>query len=798
VSDITDWTEGGIWPLQHHDPTFSVKGRRRMASVRLHPAEGDNFTPAGQTYGDISGGLLWEEVAGAREFLHTWFLTGPGVVSQGSPAASSGTQTQADKAAAGGGWLPIFKAGAEPIADTRFRSKSPAIPDLGGGAPKFPKGHTGIVTAGTDEYSQQETLHPDWLGYLVAVNEEGSDPSYGTFVYDVDAEGKPSVSARLQSFLAVLEDGHTAWQFGAAGRNDATGGGGLVVDYGRNEGAYLSTGFGGPLMTGTPFCRHGAIRNLGGIPIKPGHISTGAYFCGPQGDGPLDFDGEPYPTGAIDLPQPVAAHIRFDGSEFKVHSSCSFFIPPPDPTDEYLVKRDFTKPLPPFPPPPQPPPLQPPPLPPGDELVRRDPGDTGPFTPPPPIPGPVVVPPLGELLKTFQGGTILRQPTVGGQNGKAQYPHSTTCLAVPNIILKATATTTGQRDPTVTATPTDEDRRNIANAPQVGHFAAIASGDGTWTGFTPYQYNSPDAHAMGTGSVVFLPPNVSTAQLVAGTASTTEAQKATLAFPSHSQIGFGTPSQQYGTVTSGVVMRAAAGMVNFYPTNSAGVIQSSPRLSFGEGGTVVTGKLTVTGRLDPTTLEFTDTVTDNIPDGTAGFRFDSATSHRPIWKRADDNSDNTLAYLSDVGGGTITDRAAFTPTGNWTTNTTYTGFTHRVNDMQYSDILILLSGAPGVGGNLTLGIPNSETVDEAKLTVPGPSYDHVLVGTFETIDDAAVDIIRMGLAYYDISANNIILKVANDAGGVAGAMAQLSSTVPFTYGANDVIQVHIRLPISGW
>jgi hypothetical protein len=335
VSDFVDWTEVGIWPLQHHDPTFTVEGRRMMAAGRVGPAEGANLTPSSQTYGDIQGGMLWKESGGKRKFLHSWFLTGPGVINMGQGGAERPGETVTRDQVPKGGWLPIRGAGGTP--DDRYEFKSPALPGAFKG--KLPKNHTGIVTVGTEEFSQLETLHPDWLNSLVAVNAAG-DPIMGTYVCDLNADNTHGASAPLQRVFTVI-DGAIGLQWGRGGRIDGgpTNGYGLVVDWDRDEGAYMSNHKLGPLTTGGQFCRHGAAAKLGAMTVKPGHITCDAFFVNAFGDGPLNFEPAPYPTNALDLPQPTHAHLKWDNGKWKVHASCAFFIPDPDP-DEDIEEDD--------------------------------------------------------------------------------------------------------------------------------------------------------------------------------------------------------------------------------------------------------------------------------------------------------------------------------------------------------------------------------------------------------------------------------------------------------------------------
>jgi hypothetical protein len=65
---------------------------------------------------------------------------------------------------------------------------------------------------------------------------------------------------------------------------------------------------------------------------------------------------------------------------------------------------------------------------------------------------------------------------------------------------------------------------------------------------------------------------------------------------------------------------------------------------------------------------------------------------------------------------TITDwgASAWTPTGSWSANTTYTGKYRRVGDSFEAFIKVATSGAP-TSADLTINLPASHTIDTAKL-----------------------------------------------------------------------------------
>lgn len=142
-------------------------------------------------------------------------------------------------------------------------------------------------------------------------------------------------------------------------------------------------------------------------------------------------------------------------------------------------------------------------------------------------------------------------------------------------------------------------------------------------------------------------------------------------------IGFGTPikaddgsggsSSGVGHVGNGVTMtkgplggvKAEGTDDDGNPTGGPSAELSSDDGHFFTGNVSIVGKLSVTGRIDPVTLEFTDTDVNNIPLGEAGFRFDSTydpvtpaadANERPLWNERD-GTVRQIAYVDDLDGG---------------------------------------------------------------------------------------------------------------------------------------------------
>jgi hypothetical protein len=124
---------------------------------------------------------------------------------------------------------------------------------------------------------------------------------------------------------------------------------------------------------------------------------------------------------------------------------------------------------------------------------------------------------------------------------------------------------------------------------------------------------------------------------------------------------------------------------------------------------------------------------------------------------------------------------AWTPTGTWTTNTTYTGFYRRVGDSLEAWVYTSLSGAPT--GNYTINLPSGLSINTAKL---------ITSGIATPIGEAAA----IHSNYYNgvvLYASSTSVQVATNAGSAAW-----NATSPVTWASGDSQSVHFTVPIVGW
>lgn len=145
-------------------------------------------------------------------------------------------------------------------------------------------------------------------------------------------------------------------------------------------------------------------------------------------------------------------------------------------------------------------------------------------------------------------------------------------------------------------------------------------------------------------------------------------------------------------------------------------------------------------------------------------------------------------------GSAVTDWVSYTPTGSWTSNTTYTGFKRRVGDNQEYSIQIATSGAP-TASPLTINL--TETVDTSKIAN--------LIATAQVLGsanflDAGIALYN-GVVAYNTSTSVILIPTATFSGsnpvGISSGFAA-SNTNPFVFGANDKIIANFSVPIQGW
>lgn len=143
-----------------------------------------------------------------------------------------------------------------------------------------------------------------------------------------------------------------------------------------------------------------------------------------------------------------------------------------------------------------------------------------------------------------------------------------------------------------------------------------------------------------------------------------------------------------------------------------------------------------------------------------------------------------------VGSGTVeTDWTSWTPTGSWTTNTTYTGKYRRSGDTADFDVYIALTGAPDSTG-LLVNLPTGITVDTAKMS----STNTHIIGIAQ-IKDQGTNSYYGRVLYYTTTAVYVAAEKTDAAYDIS---TQVTQAIPFTFGNTDSINIKFSVPIAGW
>jgi hypothetical protein len=177
----------------------------------------------------------------------------------------------------------------------------------------------------------------------------------------------------------------------------------------------------------------------------------------------------------------------------------------------------------------------------------------------------------------------------------------------------------------------------------------------------------------------------------------------------------------------------------------------------------------------------------------------NSTSYRLIFHVATANSNATgwqfkfdgvsVGPQVSVSGSAITDWVAYTPTGAWTANTTYTGYYRRVGDTLQTWVKIALAGAP-TSATLSVNLPSGLTIDTTKF-------------------DADTDNYTLGLAYaksagadYQSSiryqTSTSVQPVSWSVSGARVGNAAITQAAPATFANGDEIHIEYSVPVAGW
>lgn len=137
---------------------------------------------------------------------------------------------------------------------------------------------------------------------------------------------------------------------------------------------------------------------------------------------------------------------------------------------------------------------------------------------------------------------------------------------------------------------------------------------------------------------------------------------------------------------------------------------------------------------------------------------------------------------------------SFTPTGGWSTNTTYTG--RYTRDGAYLELVYVatLAGAPNAA-TLSLNIPFSLTIDTARLT-SGNTIDPL--GTIVINDASGSGTGRLVGIVLPNNTTSVNCHGFDEAAASDHYSVIVNATAPITFASTDTVTAKVRVPISGW
>lgn len=135
---------------------------------------------------------------------------------------------------------------------------------------------------------------------------------------------------------------------------------------------------------------------------------------------------------------------------------------------------------------------------------------------------------------------------------------------------------------------------------------------------------------------------------------------------------------------------------------------------------------------------------------------------------------------------TFSNWESFTPTGSWSTNTTYTGVKKQIGDEEHYKIKVSLAGAP-TSATLTIDIPDSGIIDITKVEA---DTDNTTLGQTSLLDNGTGDF--AGRVRYDTTTT-----VQIDYLDTSASPTAVTQAAPFTFASGDSIYIEFSVPLEG-
>lgn len=145
------------------------------------------------------------------------------------------------------------------------------------------------------------------------------------------------------------------------------------------------------------------------------------------------------------------------------------------------------------------------------------------------------------------------------------------------------------------------------------------------------------------------------------------------------------------------------------------------------------------------------------------------------------------------GGAIISDWVDFTPTGEQTTNVTYSGRYRRVGGVAEIQFKAEYTGATNPSSNIRFDVPAGLTVDDSKLSGEVDSRECQATGYLLDTGSARYE----ASCLYQDSLKQFLM-VRHDIVGSSIRYASMTDTQPTTLAAGDEAHLTVSVPIVGW
>lgn len=139
--------------------------------------------------------------------------------------------------------------------------------------------------------------------------------------------------------------------------------------------------------------------------------------------------------------------------------------------------------------------------------------------------------------------------------------------------------------------------------------------------------------------------------------------------------------------------------------------------------------------------------------------------------------------------GLLTTVTSYTPTGSWSTNTTYSGKWSRAGEYVEIWVKVATSGAP-TSASLTVNLPSGMTIDTTKLH-DSTVGDRPPVG-YASVFDSATETYKAAVTYASTTSVALFITTAS---GTYTDEDPVTQAVPITFGANDGVNLYFKVPL---